>query len=81
MKIIRMEVGHLGTNCYIIYCEKTREAIVVDPGGNGTEIVALLNRENLDVKFIDVDSYETMSYKHNDKLLEEIRDYKNNGFV
>ncbi len=47
-----MEVGHLGTNCYIIYCEKTREAIVVDPGGNGTEIVALLNRENLDVKFI-----------------------------
>lgn len=36
---------------------------------------------NLDVKFIDVDSYETTSYKHNDKLLEEIRDYKNNGFV
>ena len=31
-------------------------------------------------RFIDVDSYETTSYKHNDKLLEEIRDYKNNGF-
>lgn len=37
--------------------------------------------DKLDVKFIDVDSYETPSCKHNDKLLEEIRDYKNNGFV
>lgn len=35
----------------------------------------------LDVKFIDVDSYETKSCKHNDKLLEEIRDYKNGGKI
>lgn len=41
----------------------------------------VLVNNNLDVKFIDVDSYETVSYKHNGKLLEEIRDYKNNGFV
>lgn len=41
----------------------------------------ILINDNLDVKFIDVDSYETPSCKHNDKLLEEIRDYKNNGFV
>lgn len=41
----------------------------------------ILVNDKLDVKFIDVDSYETPSCKHNDKLLEEIRDYKNNGFV
>lgn len=41
----------------------------------------IMVNNKLDVKFIDVDSYETPSYKHNDKLLEEIRDYRNNGFV
>lgn len=41
----------------------------------------IMVNDKLDVKFIDVDSYETQSCKHNDKLLEEIRDYKNNGFV
>ena len=35
----------------------------------------------LDVKFIDVDSYQTKSYRHNDKLLEEVRDYYYNGVV
>ena len=35
----------------------------------------------LDVKFIDVDSYQTKTYKHGDKLLEDIRDYKYGGVV
>lgn len=41
----------------------------------------IMVNNQLDVKFIDVDSYETKSSKHNDKLLEDIRDYKNGGFV
>lgn len=37
--------------------------------------------DKLDVKFIDVDSYQTKSFKHNGKLLEDIRDYAKNGVV
>lgn len=52
MKVIKMEVGHLGTNCYIAYCEKTNEAAIIDPGGNGEELAALLQRENLTLRYI-----------------------------
>lgn len=37
--------------------------------------------DSLDLRFIDVDSYATKSYPHNDKLLEEVRDYYYNGTV
>lgn len=52
MKIIRLEVGHLGANCYIVYCEKTLQGMVIDPGGNGQDIVNLLERENITVACI-----------------------------
>lgn len=41
----------------------------------------IMVNNQLDVKLIDVDSYETNSCKHNDKLLEDIRDYYYNGKV
>lgn len=49
MKIITMEVGDLGTNCYIVYCEETRQAAVIDPGGNAKDIIAGINGEGLAV--------------------------------
>ena len=41
----------------------------------------IMVNDKLDLKFIDVDSYQTKSYKHNDKLLEEVRDFYYNGMV
>lgn len=52
MKVIAMEVGSLGTNCYIAYCEQTRKAVVVDPGGNASEIIAAIKQTNLTVEYI-----------------------------
>lgn len=52
MKIIRLEVGNLGTNCYIVACEKTKKAAVIDPGGNAEEILATIHRESLIVEYI-----------------------------
>lgn len=52
MKIIKLEVGNLGTNCYIVYCEKTKKAAVIDPGGNAEEIIAIINREELILEYI-----------------------------
>jgi len=49
MKTIQMQVGNLGTNCYIVYCTDTLDAAVIDPGGNAEEIIELINREKLNV--------------------------------
>lgn len=40
-------VGPLGVNCYIIGDDQTREAIIVDPGGNARDILDTLRREQL----------------------------------
>ena len=34
MKVLKMEVGMLGTNCYIAVNEATGHGVVVDPGGD-----------------------------------------------
>ncbi len=52
MKIIRMEVGQLGANCYIVYCEKTLKGAVIDPGGNGKEIIEQLTGKNIELMYI-----------------------------
>ena len=52
MKIIQMEVGSLGTNCYIAYCENTKKAVIIDPGGDAAKILAAVAREGLLVEAI-----------------------------
>jgi glyoxylase-like metal-dependent hydrolase (beta-lactamase superfamily II) len=52
MIIRHLEAGPLATNCYIIGDEATREAAVVDPGGDAPRILALLARDKLTCKTI-----------------------------
>lgn len=52
MKIIQLEVGNLGTNCYIAYSEQTKQAVIIDPGGGLDRIMAAVNREGLKVEAI-----------------------------
>lgn len=42
-------VGPLGVNCYIIADEPSREAFIVDPGGNGPEIIKAVQNSRLRV--------------------------------
>lgn len=39
MKYEMVVVGALETNCYLVYCEETRESAVVDPGGDPERII------------------------------------------
>lgn len=41
-------VGMLQTNCYILACEDTKKAVIVDPGAEGPKIDALIHREHLE---------------------------------
>ena len=47
MKVIPVEVGNLGTNCYILYCETTKEAAVIDPGSDGDRIMRQIAKHDL----------------------------------
>lgn len=47
-----MSVGMLESNCYILGDEDSREAVVIDPGGDGPDILAMLQKEKLTVKTI-----------------------------
>jgi hydroxyacylglutathione hydrolase len=62
-------VGPLGVNCYIVGDEKTREALVIDPGGNARDILDTLRREQLRLVAI------VATHAHFDHLLalDEIR--------
>ena len=45
-------VGLLEVNCYILGDEETKEAVVIDPGGDEDEILEALNHQGLKLKTI-----------------------------
>ncbi len=45
-------VGPLQCNCAILGCEKTREAVLVDPGDEAAKILAEVAAQNLQIKYI-----------------------------
>lgn len=47
MKLYRMPLGPLGTNCYILEDETNHHCFVADPGGDGDQLVAVLNEKGL----------------------------------
>jgi hydroxyacylglutathione hydrolase len=47
-----LEIPAMGENCYIIGCEDTREAAVIDPGGNARDIVRILEQNHLKAIYI-----------------------------
>ncbi len=50
MNVKMLQVGPLGTNCYILEDEETRRAAVIDPGGNAPAILKAL--EGAEVSYI-----------------------------
>ncbi|MBO4793405.1 MAG: MBL fold metallo-hydrolase [Deltaproteobacteria bacterium] len=43
-----LNVGPLDVNCYIVSCERTRQTLIVDPGGDADRITAFLVRKGLE---------------------------------
>ena len=52
MQIARLVVGPLQVNCYVVSDEKTKEAIVIDPGDDAEDILRLVNGKGLKVRYI-----------------------------
>ena len=47
-----LEVGPIMANCYILGCEETKEAVVIDPGADSGRILTALAEEKLTVKYL-----------------------------
>lgn len=73
MILERMSLGVYGTNCYIVACEETKEAMVIDPGGEVKKIINKAKEHNLNVKFI------ALTHGHGDHIgaLKELKDESN----
>ncbi len=52
MIVKKLEVGPIMANCYILGCEKTKEAVIIDPGDDSDRILMALADKNLKVKYI-----------------------------
>ena len=49
MIIKQLEIGYMDNFCYIVGCEVTRQAMVIDPGGDVDRIVSEAKKENLEI--------------------------------
>lgn len=52
MKIEIITVGPIDVNCHILYCERHKAAIIVDPGDSGRRIIDFLESRELKPKLI-----------------------------
>jgi len=52
MIIRQIEVGHMDNFCYIVGCEQTRKALVIDPGADVERILAEAEKEELVIEAI-----------------------------
>lgn len=52
MIIKKLEVGPIMANCFILGCERTKEAVVIDPGDDADDILMALAKEGLRVKYL-----------------------------
>ena len=73
MNIIALQVGSLATNCYLAYDETTKDAVVIDPGGDGDYIIKEIAAHQLTVKAV------LLTHGHADHImaLEKVRSYVN----
>ena len=52
MILIRLVVGPLQVNCFILADDKTKEAVVIDPGDDAQDILKIIREKGLTVKSI-----------------------------
>lgn len=52
MRIDQLTVGMMQVCCYLVCCEKTGEAVVIDPGGDEDRILDLCRRRKATVRYI-----------------------------
>ena len=77
MILKKLVVGPLNTNCYLVWCEETKETAIIDPGFNSTKTLAkikkLIDDFKLSVKFI-INTHGHLDHTCGDLLIKKITD-------
>lgn len=70
MVLIRLVVGPLQVNCFILADEKTLEAVVIDPGDDAQDILKVIKDKGLKVKYI-VDTHAHFDHVGANKAIKD----------
>ena len=70
MKIIAMEVGVIGTNCYLVINEEQKTGVVIDPGGDAEQILEKIRQKGIAIETI------FLTHGHSDHIMavDEVRE-------
>ena len=71
MIIRQMALGPIQANCYILGCEETRQAVVIDPGDDADRILATLASDQLTVVHI-INTHGHFDHVGANKRLKEV---------
>lgn len=66
-----LTVGPIQANCYIVGCEETKEAVVIDPGAEADRILMSLAESNLTVKYL-VNTHGHFDHVSANKRMKEV---------
>jgi glyoxylase-like metal-dependent hydrolase (beta-lactamase superfamily II) len=64
-------VGPIQANCYILGCERTKEAAVIDPGGDVDKILMTLTKDKLRCVYI-INTHGHFDHTADNKRLKEV---------
>jgi len=70
MLLMRLVVGLLQVNCFILADEKTLEAVVIDPGDDAEDILKIIKDKRLQVKYI-VDTHAHFDHVGANKAVKD----------
>jgi glyoxylase-like metal-dependent hydrolase (beta-lactamase superfamily II) len=73
MHIENAVVTDFETNCYLVGCEETKDAMIIDPGGDFDAIKKMIDDSGYNIKYI------VCTHGHNDHILavKKLKDYTN----
>lgn len=71
MLINQMIVGTMDVFCYILACEKTKKAVIIDPGGDEDKILSFLKENNYELLYIINTHFHYDHITGNEKIQQE----------
>ena len=77
MKLIKLEVSTMFVNCYFYYCEETKDAVLIDPGGDYKLLNEFIDNNKLNLKAI------LLTHGHFDHIgaVENVRKHTNTSLI
>jgi hydroxyacylglutathione hydrolase len=71
VKVKQMQVGHMAVFAYLVGCEKTKEALVIDPAGDEHRILGEAGKRGFTIRYI-VNTHSHVDHILGNKRMQEL---------